>query len=88
MMQRMQDQSETAQEDEEDDSEEEVETEEQEETEDSETDYSEIVSENIGDVKDALNNLEQPDYEAALEAEKAGKNRKTLVEYLENQVEE
>ncbi len=88
MMQRMQDQSETAQEDEEDDSEEEVETEEQEETEDSETDYSEIVSENIGDVKDALNNLEEPDYEAALEAEKAGKNRKTLVEYLENQVEE
>lgn len=55
-----------------------------EETEDSE-DYDEIVDSNIGEVKDLVNDLESPDYEALLEAEKAGKDRKTLKEWFESQ---
>jgi len=89
MMQRMQDQAETEETEEDEESEEEpTEETETEETESTETNYEEIVSENIGDVKDALKDLDEPDYEAALEAEKAGKNRKTLVEYLENKKED
>ncbi len=87
MMQRMQEQSDTEQDDE--DEEEEVqESEEKEEPEEQEVEYEEVVSQNIGEVKEELNNLEEPDYEAALEAEKAGKDRKTLVEYLENKKED
>jgi small subunit ribosomal protein S24e len=47
--------------------------------------YQEIVSGTISDAKDQLNDMENPDYEAALEAEKAGKNRTTLVDWLEAQ---
>ncbi len=47
-------------------------------------DYSEVVDETIGDVKDAVTEMEDPDYEALLEAEEAGKDRKTLKEWLEN----
>ena len=49
-----------------------------------ETDYSEVVDGNITDVKDAVTEMEDPDYEALLEAEEAGKDRKTLKEWLEN----
>lgn len=64
------------------------ESEEETETETEEVDYSSITSENIGDAKEALQELEEPDYESALEAEKEGKNRKTFIDWLENQVEE
>ncbi len=67
---------------------EEVEEEEvEEETEDTEADYEEIVSGTISDAKDALNELENPDYAAALEAEKSNKDRKTLTQWLENKKE-
>ncbi len=46
-----------------------------------------IVSGTISDAKDALENF-TGDLEAVLEAEKSGKNRVTLIEYLENRVEE
>ncbi|MFB6143793.1 MAG: hypothetical protein ABEJ98_00640 [Candidatus Nanohaloarchaea archaeon] len=49
--------------------------------------YEEIVSGTITDAKDALKDMEEPDYEAALEAEKANKDRKTLREWLESQLE-
>lgn len=59
-------------------------TESSEETE-SEEDYSEIVSGNIGEVKDEVNELEDADFEALIEAEEAGKDRKTLKEWFESQ---
>lgn len=49
--------------------------------------YEEIVSGTITEAKDALGDMEEPDYEAALEAEKENKDRKTLKEWLENQME-
>jgi len=80
-------------EEDEDEESEEVEESEEEETEEpadsaSEADYEEIVSGTIGDGKEELQSLDNPDYEAALEAEKDNKNRTTFVDWLENQVEE
>ncbi len=49
-----------------------------------ELDYDEIVSGTISDAKDELEALDDPDYEAALEAEKAGKNRTTFIDWLES----
>lgn len=46
--------------------------------------YREIVSGTITDAKDALKDIEDPDYRQALEAEMDNKNRTTLVEWLEN----
>ncbi|MFT4892695.1 MAG: large subunit ribosomal protein L24 [Candidatus Nanohaloarchaea archaeon] len=66
---------------------EEEEPEEQEtETEDS-ADYEEIVSGTISDAKDAISEMENPDFNALIEAEENNKDRKTLKEYLENQKE-
>ncbi len=71
------------------DAEETEESEEETESEEaSEVDYSEIVGGTIGDGKDELQSLDEPDYEAALEAEKEGKNRTTFVDWLENKVNE
>lgn len=47
--------------------------------------YEDIVSGTITDAKDALNDMESPDYQIALEAEKANKNRATLIDWLESQ---
>ncbi|MFB6207897.1 MAG: hypothetical protein ABEJ69_00960 [Candidatus Nanohaloarchaea archaeon] len=63
--------------------EEEVEEEDTEEAGETEADYDEIVSGTVQEAKDALNEMDDPDYGAALEAEKAGKDRKTLKEFLE-----
>ncbi|MBY6294266.1 30S ribosomal protein S3 [Nanohaloarchaea archaeon H01] len=52
-----------------------------------ETDYEEIVSGTISDAKDELDDLDHPDFEAALEAEKEDKDRKTFKEWLENKKE-
>ena len=57
---------------------------EQEET-DSDVDYDDIVSGTISDAKDQISELEGPDYEALLEAEKANKNRTTFIDWLEGQ---
>ncbi len=57
------------------------------EDEETSADYSEIVGGTIGDAKEDLQDMENPDYEAALEAEKADKNRTTFVDWLENKVE-
>ena len=70
------------------DIEEETEEEVEDETEESESeaDLSEVVSGTIGDAKDQIKDMEDPDYEALLEAEESNKNRKTLTEWLENKV--
>jgi large subunit ribosomal protein L24 len=71
----------------EDEVEEQVEEEESEDTEESaDADYDEVVVGTISDAKDQINDMENPDYEALLEAEKNNKNRTTLVEWLENKV--
>ncbi|MFQ3275409.1 MAG: small subunit ribosomal protein S24e [Candidatus Nanohaloarchaea archaeon] len=49
--------------------------------------YEEIVSGTITEAKDALGDMDEPDFEAALEAEKDNKDRKTLKDWLENQIE-
>ena len=59
----------------------------EEETAQTTAEYDEIVSGTITDAKDALKDMDEPDYEAALAAEKDNKNRTTLVDWLENQVE-
>ncbi len=70
--------------------EEELETEEEESEEDTETasaDYEEILSGTISDAKDVLEDLENPDWDAALEAEKDNKNRTTFIDWLETRID-
>ncbi len=49
-----------------------------------EADYDEIVSGTVSEAKEDLQELDDPDWEAALEAEKENKDRKTLKEWLES----
>ena len=56
-------------------------------SESSSEDYSEVVGGTVGDAKDAISEMEDPDYDALLEAEKAGKDRKTLKEFIEGRME-
>ncbi|MFB6182560.1 MAG: hypothetical protein ABEI78_00705 [Candidatus Nanohaloarchaea archaeon] len=49
--------------------------------------YTEIVNQTITEVKDQLSEIENPDYREAKKAEKQNKNRKTLIEWFENQIE-
>jgi len=63
-----------------------VETSEDSETTQNSTEYTEIVSGTITDAKNQLNEMEDADFEAALKAEKEGKNRTTLVDWLEDQL--
>ena len=49
--------------------------------------HREIVSGTITDSKDAINDLESPDYKALIEAEVENKNRTTLIDWLEGQME-
>ena len=64
----------------------EVDADESEESEGDEAEYDEIVSGTIGDAKDALDDLDNPDFEMALEAEKSNKNRTTFIDWLEGKV--
>jgi len=50
-------------------------------------DYSDVVGGTVGEAKDAISEMEDPDYEALLEAEKEGKDRKTLKEFIEGKME-
>ena len=61
-------------------------SEESEESEGDEAEYAEIVSGTIGDAKDSIEDLDNPDFEALLEAEQDDKNRTTFVDWLENKV--
>lgn len=50
-------------------------------------DYREAVSGTITEAKDTLQDMEDVDWNAAIEAEERNKNRKTLIEWLEGQIE-
>ncbi|MFB6190684.1 MAG: hypothetical protein ABEJ91_03880 [Candidatus Nanohaloarchaea archaeon] len=52
------------------------------------TDYSDIVEQTVKEAKDAIRELENPDYEKLLEAEAQGDNRKTLRTWIEERLEE
>lgn len=58
------------------------------ESEGDESEYEEIVQGTIGDAKEAIEDLDDPDYGALLQAEQAAKNRTTFVDWLESRVEE
>ncbi len=49
--------------------------------------YSEIVDGTITDAKDAIGDLENPDFDALIKAEEENKNRTTLIDWLESQKE-
>lgn len=68
--------------------EEQGEPEEEAETKESTADYDQIVSRTIGDAKEQIKEMDEPDFDALIEAEKDNKDRKTMKEYLENQKEE
>lgn len=67
------------------DEQEESEQEEVKESSEEDSDYEEIVSGTISDAKDMIGELEDPDFDALLEAEESNKNRKTFVDWLESQ---
>ncbi len=48
-------------------------------------DYDKIVDSSVSDVKEKVSKLEDPDYEALMEAEESNKDRKTLKDWIENQ---
>jgi ribosomal protein S24E len=50
-------------------------------------DYEEAVSGTITEAKDALGDMEDVNWDAAIEAEKENKNRTTLIDWLESQAE-
>ncbi|MBC5793170.1 MAG: 30S ribosomal protein S3 [Nanohaloarchaea archaeon] len=62
-------------------------TEKSDESEGDETEYAEIVSGTISDAKDAIDELEEPDFAELLAAEEADKNRTTFIDWLENKKE-
>ena len=59
----------------------------EEETASDDVDYDEIVDGTISDAKDQIGELENPDYEAILEAEEGNKARTTFIDWLENKKE-
>ena len=78
---------EAIEEEEDEESDESSKAEETEEEVEAEADYDELVSGTISDAKDQISELENPDFDALIEAEKSNKDRKTMKEYLENQKE-
>ena len=67
-----------------------LETQEEPETQENDTsqaDYQEVVSGTIDDAKEQLLEMENPDYEAALKAEKNNKDRTTFIDWLESKLE-
>jgi len=51
-----------------------------------ENDYQDILDRNVEEVKEAIRELEDPDYAELFELEESGKNRKTIKEFLEVKV--
>ena len=51
-------------------------------------DYSDILDQNVDEVKKAVRELEAPDYSELLELEKDGKDRKTIRDFLSERIEE
>jgi hypothetical protein len=51
-------------------------------------DYEELLSQNVGEVKSSVRDLENADYRQLLQLEREGKDRKTVKEFLESRLEE
>lgn len=51
-------------------------------------DYEELLSQNVGEVKSSIRDLDEPDYRQLLQLEREGKDRKTVKEFLENRLDE
>jgi len=51
-----------------------------------EDDYTDVLEGTVDEVKDAIRDLEDPDFDALLEAEKEGKDRKTVREFIESRI--
>ncbi|PSH02025.1 MAG: hypothetical protein BRC27_00055 [Nanohaloarchaea archaeon SW_10_44_10] len=49
--------------------------------------YSELVDQNVDETKEAIRELEDPDYKELLAAEKVGRDRKTVKEFLDRKIE-
>jgi len=54
----------------------------------SEKDYEDILDQNVDEAKEAIEELEDPDYQELLDAEKDGRDRKTVKQFLESFTEE
>ncbi|MFT4892461.1 MAG: hypothetical protein ACI8Z7_000236 [Candidatus Nanohaloarchaea archaeon] len=50
-------------------------------------DYKELLDQNVDDVKEAINDLEDADYQELLDLEEEGDDRKTVKEFLEKKIE-
>lgn len=53
----------------------------------SQMDNTEVVSGTVEEVKDSVRKLDTPDYRAILKAEKEGKDRKTVKEFLQRRID-
>ncbi|PSG99171.1 MAG: hypothetical protein BRC29_03530 [Nanohaloarchaea archaeon SW_7_43_1] len=51
-------------------------------------DYSELVDQNVDETKEAIRELEDPDYKELLAAEKVGRDRKTIKGFLDKKIED
>lgn len=51
-------------------------------------DYTDVLEGTVDEVKDAIRDLDEPDYEALLKAEEEGKDRKTVKEFIESRIPE
>lgn len=49
------------------------------------TDYSQVVEGTVDEAKDAVRQMEEPNYDALIAAEQRDKGRKTLLQWLERQ---
>lgn len=49
-------------------------------------DYEELLTQNVGEVKSSVRDLENPDYRKLLQLEREGKDRKTVKEFLEDRL--
>ena len=50
------------------------------------TDYHDLLDENVDEAEEKIKDLEDPDYEELLEAEKDGRDRKTIKEFIQSQM--
>ena len=50
------------------------------------SDFKDILEGTVDEVKDAIRDLDAPDYEGLLDAEKEGKDRKTVKEFIESKL--
>ncbi|WP_414837495.1 hypothetical protein ACK3SF_04460 [Candidatus Nanosalina sp. VS9-1] len=50
-------------------------------------DYTDVLEETVEEAKETVSNMEDPNYNALIAAERRDKNRKTLIQWLERQSE-